>query len=186
MGMPRFRGGNWFSRPLQLPPASEKANALRKALENQFPGLNQGIPMFIFLKTLCFSRKRSQNLLPIHGHEPFWLHPYYMAKPNVPNLLKKPMFSGILSFFLKNMSSGGAAGHYDFHAGAWLRQAPAFTCGRQRGLTATHHLYNKCRLYPPLGGIEVDIATWNGPLSRGAARGAGDHIRGVSSDSFSC
>ena len=115
--------------------------------------------MFILLRTLCFSRKTSQNLLPNHGHEPFWLHPYYMAVPDVPNLLKKPMFSGILSFSLKNMSSGGAAGHYDFHAGAWLRQAPAFTCGRQRGLTATHHLYNKCRLYPPLGGIEVDIAT---------------------------
>ena len=141
--------------------------------------------MFILLKTLCFNRKTSRNLLPNHGHEPFWLHPYYMAVPDVPNLLKKPMFSGILSFSLKNMSSGGAAGHYDFHAGAWLRQAPAFTCGRQRGRTTTHYLYSKYRVYPPLGGIEVDITTRNGPLSRGAAKGAGDHIRGVGFDSFS-
>ena len=142
--------------------------------------------MFILLRTLCFNRKTSRNLLPNHGHEPFWLHPYYMAVPDVPNLLKKPMFSGILSFSLKNMSSGGAAGHYDFHAGAWLRQAPAFTCGRQRGRTTMHYLYSKYRVYPPLGGIEVDITTRNGPLSRGAAKGAGDHIRGVGFDSFSC
>ena len=66
--------------------------------------------MFILLRTLCFNRKTCRNLLPNHGHEPFWLHPYYMAVPDVPNLLKKPMFSGILSFSLKNMSSGGAAG----------------------------------------------------------------------------
>ena len=77
--------------------------------------------MFILLRTLCFNRKTCRNLLPNHGHEPFWLHPYYMAVPDVPNLLKKPMFSGILSFSLKNMSSGGAAGHYDFHAGARQR-----------------------------------------------------------------
>ena len=45
------------------------------------------------------------------------------------------------------MSSGGTAGRYDFHAGAWLRQTPAFTCGRQRGLTATHYLYKLYQLY---------------------------------------
>ena len=149
MGMLRFRGGNWFSRPLQLPPASENANMAKKALQNELPGLNQGIPMFILLKKLCFSRKRSQNVIPIHGHEPSWLHPYYMAGPNVPNYLNKPMFSGILLFILKNMSSGGAAGRYDFHAGAWLRQAPAFTCGRHRGLTATHYLHRKYCVYTP-------------------------------------
>ena len=75
------------------------------------------------------------------------------------------MFSGILLFFLKNMSSGGAAGRYDFHAGAWLRQTPAFTCGRQRGLMATHYLYKIYQLYLPLGGIEVVITAWNSPLS---------------------
>ena len=103
--------------------------------------------MFILLKTLCFSRKTFQNLLPNHGHEPFWLHPYYMAKPNVPNLLKKPMFSGILSFFLKNMSSGGAAGRYDFHAGAWLRQAPALAWAGHRVFIATPYLHRKYNKY---------------------------------------
>ena len=101
MGIPRFRPGNWFSRPSQLPPASENANTAKKALENQFPGLNQGIPMFILLKTLSFSRKRSQNVLPNHGHQPSWLHPYYMACQMSQICSKKPMFSGILSFFLK-------------------------------------------------------------------------------------
>ena len=33
------------------------------------------------------------------------------------------------------MSSGGAAGRYDFHAGAWLRQAPAFSGARFRRRT---------------------------------------------------
>ena len=96
------------------------------------------------------------------------------------------MFSGILLFFLKNMSSGGAAGRYDFHTGAWLRQTPAFTCRRQRGLTATPYLYKIYRLYLPLGGIEVDITAWNGSLSKGATKGAGDHIPGLGFDSFSC
>ena len=96
------------------------------------------------------------------------------------------MFSGILLFILKNMSSGGAAGRYDFHAGAWLRQTPAFTCGRQRGLTATPYLYEIYWLDLPLDGIEVDITAWNGSLSKGATKGVGNHIRGLGFDSFSC
>ena len=38
------------------------------------------------------------------------------------------------------MSSGGAAGRYDFHAGAWLRQAPAFggAVFRSRTLSQSH------------------------------------------------
>ena len=32
--------------------------------------------------------------------------------------------SGIYSFFLKKRSSGGAAGHWKFHAGAWLPPLP--------------------------------------------------------------
>ena len=103
----------------------------------------------------------TKNAYPVATAE--WTHDppsppgLYMAGPNVPNLLKKPMFSGILLFFLENMSSGGVAGRYDYHAGAWLRQTPAFTCGRQRGLTATHYLYKIYRPYLPLGGSEVDI-----------------------------
>ena len=71
----------------------------------------------------------------------------------VKMLLLETMFFMILSIFLKDRSSGGAARSYDFHAGAWLRQAPASggavfhsrtlsqsqasTSGRQRPCRAT-------------------------------------------------
>ena len=81
------------------------------------------------------------------------------------------------------MSSGGAAWRYDFHAGAWLRQAPAFggavfrsrtlsqshasASGRQRPCTATQGIglrvqaeelnkpRKKLRLFPKLPKIST-------------------------------
>ena len=60
------------------------------------------------------------------------------AGPNGPNVHQKPMFPWILASFLKNGPSGGAVWRYDFHAGAWLRQAPAFGDARFRRRTQSH------------------------------------------------
>ena len=100
--------------------------------------------MLVTAKTLRLSRGKSRKLVPAYGHESFWLHPYYAARQIVPNVPLNTMFSWNLHIFPKNRRSGGAVWLYDFHAGAWLRQAPASAYARHRGCPTTRYLHQKC------------------------------------------
>ena len=95
-------------------------------------GLLQAAKIMIFSQNGCnFRIQHPKNVRNSLG----WFFCYFPPYTNDPNVPQKPMFFRVFAFFLKNGPSGGAVWRYNFHAGAWLRQAPAFSGARFRRRT---------------------------------------------------
>ena len=120
-----------------------------------------GIPNSFLGQIGCTTECNQKFTVTKNNYGPPRISPYYLAGPHGPNVTQKPMFSWIFAFFQKNRPSGGAVWRYDFHAGAWLRQTPAFACARHRGSPAfacaghrgfmatpyLHHIFDKYTVY---------------------------------------